>query len=269
MNTTEKTISINGLNISYHESGASSTPVIFLHGFPFNKSAWEPQMEVIGSQYRMINYDLRGFGNSDADAQAFSMDLFADDLIHFMDAMHIPTAIVCGLSMGGYIILNAVDRYPERFKAIILCDTQCVADTPEGVEKRFKTIEQINANGLNEFTEGFLKNVFYAETFTRKPETVEQIRNIILSTPVTTVTNTLKALAERRETCSILNKIQIPTLIICGKEDKITPPEKAQFLHENIADSELHIIENAGHLSNMEETEIFNDRLKNFLDALS
>ena len=127
----------------------------------------------------------------------------------------------------------------------------------------------MNANGLTEFTEGFLKNVFYEETFNRKPEEVDKIKNIILSTPVATVTNTLQALAERRETCSILNKINIPTLIICGKEDKITPPERAQFLHENIKDSELHIIENAGHLSNMEEEKIFNDRVTSFLASIN
>ena len=136
----ELNISVNDLQVAYHDSGAETTPVIFLHGFPFDKSAWNPQLDAISSQYRMINYDLRGFGNSDAGSENFSMDLFADDLIHFMDALQIPTAIVCGLSMGGYIILNAIDRYPERFKAIILCDTQCIADTPEGKEKRYKTI---------------------------------------------------------------------------------------------------------------------------------
>lgn len=265
----ELNINLNGLNIAYQDSGNESTPIIFLHGFPFDKSAWNPQLEAIGSNYRMINYDLRGFGNSEADAEAFSMDLFADDLVHFMDALDISSAIVCGLSMGGYIILNAIDRYPERFKALILCDTQCIADTPEGAEKRFKTIDSINSNGLTEFTEGFLKNIFYEETFNRKPEIVDQIRNIILSTKVSTVTSTLKALAGRRETCSILNKIKIPTLIICGKEDKITPPDRAQFLHENIKDSELHIIDNAGHLSNMEEDRIFSERVLNFLSGIN
>lgn len=265
----DKNITINGLNVAYQDNGTSPLPVIFLHGFPFNKSAWDPQFEAIASKYRMISYDLRGFGNSDAGQESFSMDLFADDLIHFMDALQIPTAIVCGLSMGGYIILNAIDRYSDRFKAIILCDTQCIADTPEGKEKRFKTIDSINANGLTEFTEGFLKNIFFAETFNRKPEVVDQIRNIMLSTKVSTVTNTLKALAERSETCSILNKINVPTLILCGKEDKITTPERAQFMHENIKNSELHIIEKAGHLSNMEEDGIFNERVLNFLMGLN
>lgn len=136
----ELNINLNGLNIAYQDSGNESTPIIFLHGFPFDKSAWDPQLEAIGSNYRMINYDLRGFGNSEADAEAFSMDLFADDLVHFMDALDISSAIVCGLSMGGYIILNAIDRYPERFKALILCDTQCIADTPEGAEKDLKQL---------------------------------------------------------------------------------------------------------------------------------
>ena len=107
-----------------------------------------------------ISYDIRGFGKSTAGAEKFSIGLFADDLIGLMDALQIDKAVVCGLSMGGYILLNAVNRYPERFEAIILSDTQCIADSPEAKVKRYKTIQQIEAGGLNDFAEAFVKNIF-------------------------------------------------------------------------------------------------------------
>ena len=98
--------------------------------------------------YRVIAYDVRGHGNSDAGIGDFSIDLFANDLLSFMDELKIDKAMLCGLSMGGYIALNAVENYPDRFDALILSDTTCTADTPEVKEKRMKTIESIKKNGV-------------------------------------------------------------------------------------------------------------------------
>ncbi len=261
-------IVLNNITVSYDDNGIGTTPVIFIHGFPFNKNSWKPQVEFLKSSCRVINYDIRGFGNSTAGNEEFSIKLFADDLINFMDALKIDKAIVVGLSMGGYIILNAVERYTERLEAIILCDTQCIADTAEGKEKRFKTIEQIEASGLNEFTNGFAKNVFSAITQSAKNDIVEEIKTTILSTPPEIVIATLKALAGRSDTCSMLSSINIPALILCGNDDIITPPDRSKFINENIQGSKLHIIENAGHLSNLEQPEIVNKYLHEFIDSV-
>src|SRR4051812_26378965 len=116
----ELSININGITISYTDSGNSSIPLIFIHGFPFDKSTWEPQITALKNTTRVIAYDIRGFGNSTSDNEPASIDLFANDLIAFMDALKISKAIVCGLSMGGYILMNAIGRSPERFEAVIL-----------------------------------------------------------------------------------------------------------------------------------------------------
>ena len=129
-------ISVNGATICYDDFGTGALPVIFLHGFPFDKSSWQPQMEFLRNTYRVIALDIRGFGKSTSGNETKSMSLFADDLIKFMDGLEIDKAIVCGLSMGGFILLNAANRFPERFKALVLCDTQCIADSPEAKEKR-------------------------------------------------------------------------------------------------------------------------------------
>jgi len=270
MQTTGNDISINlnGVTICYDDFGKGIVPIIFIHGFPFDKSSWQPQMDFLKKNHRVIAYDIRGFGKSTANAENASIRLFADDLIKLMDALQINKAIVCGLSMGGYILLNAVTRYPEKFKAIILSDTQCIADPPEAKEKRYKTIEQIDAGGLIGFAETFVKNIFYQESLETKKELVQKIKNIIFSTSTVTITRTLNALAQRLEMCSSLNEISVPALILCGKEDTVTPPSQAEFLHSNIANSTIHCIDKAGHLSNLEQPDEFNQHLTNFIAGL-
>ncbi|HLG36120.1 MAG TPA: alpha/beta hydrolase [Bacteroidia bacterium] len=265
---TDITINLDGITICYDDFGKGILPVIFIHGFPFDKSSWQPQMEFSKNTNRVIAYDIRGFGKSTSDNQKASMSLFADDLIKLMDALEIHKAIVCGLSMGGYVLLNAVTLYPERFEAIILSDTQCIADSPEGKEKRYKTIEHIEAGGLNDFADGFIKNVFCQESLDTKKELVERIKTIVLTTSSATIAGTLAALAERSEMCSSLNKISVPALILCGKEDKVTPLAQSEILHQQITGSTLHSIAQAGHLSNLEQPEIFNRHVTEFISAL-
>ncbi len=261
-------IKVNGTTICYDDLGRGSLPIIFIHGFPFNKSSWQPQMDFFKSTQRVIAYDIRGFGKSTYGNEKLSINLLADDLIKLMDGLEISKAIVCGLSMGGYILLNAVDRYPERIKAIILCDTQCIADTPEVRDKRNQTISHIIASGLNDFTEGFIKNIFCDKSLESKIEAVEEIKQIILSTRTETITVTLGALMQRNEMCTSLSSISVPALILCGKEDKVTPPVEAEFLHNKIKNSSLQIIDNAGHMSNLEQADVFNSYLDNFISDL-
>ncbi len=267
----EKSIKTSSTNasINYTDFGKSEVPVIFIHGFPFDKSSWEPQITFLKTKHRVIAYDIRGFGKSTTNDIGESINLFADDLIGFMDSLKIGKAIICGLSMGGYIALNVISRFPERFEAIILCDTQCIADSTEAKEKRKQTIAQINGGGLDLFTDTFLKNIFCRNTLENKKEIVDKIRKIILSTSTKVITGTLRALALREESCSKLEEIKVPALIICGKEDIITPPAQAEFLNSKIKNSVIHIIDKAGHMSNLEQPDVFNKHLNNFLKEVT
>src|SRR5687768_16230610 len=139
----DKSVQVNGISMSYEDTGKGSIPLIFIHGFPFDKSTWQPQLDSLKKNNRVIAYDIRGFGGSGPGSSSISLDLFATDLIQFMDALKIEKAVVCGLSMGGYILMNAVSRFPDRFEAIILSDTQCIADSDENREKRYKTIGHV------------------------------------------------------------------------------------------------------------------------------
>ncbi|HSH65461.1 MAG TPA: alpha/beta fold hydrolase, partial [Bacteroidia bacterium] len=195
--------------------------------------------------------------------------LLADDLIKFMDALQIPKAIVCGLSMGGYILLNALNRYQDRFAAIILSDTQCISDSHEGREKRSKNIQLIESGGLNTFTDNMIKNLFHPETFQSKKSTIESIKKVMLSTPPKLLTDILQALADREEMCYTLENIIIPTLIISGKEDKAIPPQQSIFMHEQIPRSILHLIDKTSHLPNLEKPQEFNRLIKDFSMSMS
>jgi 3-oxoadipate enol-lactonase len=261
---TDINIKVGNITINYDDLGEGKLPLILIHGFPFDKSSWQPQLDYLSNYDRVIAYDIRGFGKSTADHEKISTQLLADDLIHFMDALEIPKAIVCGLSMGGYILLNALNRYPERFAAIILSNTQCIADTAEAREKRLKNIQLIESGGIREYTENTIKNLFYAESFSIKKEVVEKIRKIMLHTSSTSMTDTLHALANREEMCYTLENIIIPTLIISGKEDKSISPKQSTYMHQQIPRSILHLIEKAGHLPNLERPEEFNRLVKDF-----
>lgn len=263
------TITVNNIIISYDDVGEGEIPIIFLHGFPFDKSMWHLQLDALKTSHRLIAYDIRGFGKSTDTASLLSIDMFADDLIKFLDALSINKAIVCGFSMGGYIALNALKRFPERFKALVLCDTQCVADTAEAKEKRAMAIDEIAKDGVTLFNEGFLKKVFHKDSLKSKRKLVDQLKTVVFGNSTHIITQGLLAMDSRKETCSILEKIDIPTLILCGRQDEVTPLAQSEFMHENIRASILHIIENAGHVSNLEQPDAFNTFLGEFLDDVT
>lgn len=259
-------VNVNNFNLSYDDLGEGAMPIIFLHGFPFDKTMWQKQLDFFKTTHRVIACDIRGFGKSTDEESHLSMDLFANDLILFIDKLGLEKVIICGLSMGGFITLNAMQRFPSRFEALILCDTQCVADSYEVKVKRYKTIEEIKEYGVANFNEGFIKNVFHEDSIANKPELVEQLRTVVFANSQHIITQGLLALAERSETCSILDKIFIPTLIICGREDIVTPLDESKFMNKNIMGSVLHVINNAGHVSNLEEPGRFNKHIRDFLN---
>lgn len=261
------TIKANNIYIGYDDIGDGDVPIIFLHGFALDKSSWEKQVGFFKMSHRVIACNVRSFGNSTTNNEELSMDLFADDLIAFMDALNIKKVIICGLSMGGYIALNAVSRYSNRFLGLVLCATQSFADSEETKELRKVRIQQINAEGINDFALEFLANIFHKNTVENKKEMVNNTEILIRSNSSQVIVNGMLSLLNRKSTCETLSNINIPTLIICGKGDLLTPVNASQFLHENIKYSSLEIIEFARHMPNLEQADEFNSILKNFLIA--
>lgn len=185
-----------------------------------------------------------------------------------MDSLNIEKTILGGFSMGGYIALNAIQNFPERFTSLLLCDTSCADDSPETKAKRIESIENIKKEGLGKYAEESMKKLFAPISFSKQIAEIGLIREMIVKTPQESIFKTLHALANRRETCTKLYKIKVPVLIMVGQQDEITPPDIALSMHEKITDSTISIIDNAGHLSNMENPDQFNSELKIFLNKI-
>jgi len=262
-------VRVDDIMVGCSDEGAHDAPaLIFVHGFPFNRSMWQSQMAEFSEGWRVIAFDVRGHGESEAGEKPFSIGLFAEDLIGLMDALGIEKAVLCGLSMGGYIALNAALNNPGRFEALVLSDTQCAADTPEAKEKRLEVIGAIRKNGVERFADTSLKNFFAPATLTKEGAEIATVRGMIAATCEETLVRTLHAMREREESCSRLQEIAVPVLVLVGEEDAITPPEAARLMQEKIEGCRLAVIAQAGHLSNMENPAAFNRELKSFFDSL-
>ena len=259
-------INLNDTVINYTEHGIpKGLPVIFIQGFPFSLEMWEPQIQSLLNNIRAITYDVRGHGSSDVGDGQYTIELFVDDLIALLDHLVIEKAVLCGLSMGGYIALRAVERHPERISGLVLCDTKSESDTNEAKIKRTAALKTVKTKGSQAFAEDFVKAVFWEKTFENNPDTVEFIKKIICMNSSHGICGTLLALASRTDTTSVLSTINVSTCIIVGEHDKLTPPSTAQTMQRIIPGSELHVLSNAGHISNLENTEEFNEKLFTFL----
>jgi 3-oxoadipate enol-lactonase len=263
-----QSVQANGIKIAYDSIGDGKPPLVFIHGFPFNRNMWRPQMEGMAAKSRLISIDLRGYGQSQRSTEQYTIDLLASDLIAFFDALHIEKAIGCGLSMGGYVLMKAATQFPERFAGIVLADTQCIADSDENRNNRYKGIDTIENKGLPVFVDGMLPKLLSESALKENTAVTEEVKRMMLAAKPESVTDTLKALAERTETCNALKSLRLPAMIICGSEDGVTPMSQSELMNNAIKGSQLRKIDGAGHMSNLEKPGEFNKYLGEFLGSL-
>ena len=258
---------IAGRRIAYTDEGAG-TPVVLLHAFPLSRAMWEPQIPVLAGRARVIAVDLRGHGESDFSEGAITLVDFADDVIGLLDHLAIRTAVFAGLSMGGYTLFALYRRYREKVTALILADTRAQPDTPEGRAGRFEMIRAAEAKGSEAIAEIMLPRLLTPESIAKNPHLVERVRSMITKNPVGSIVADLRAMADRPDSVSLLPSISSPTLVIVGELDQGTPPSDARLMAERIPGARLEVIPNAGHLSNLEQSDAFNQTLLSFLGAL-
>ncbi len=260
---------INNSLTRYIDVGSpTALPVIFIHGFPFSHKMWNfpgGQLDALSATNRVIAYDIRGHGESEVGSAHYSIELFVDDLIALMDHLTIPKAIVCGLSMGGYIALRAVERNPDRFLGLILSDTKSEADGNEAKIKRANGIKFVQSNGMKFYAQDYVKIVFAPASFDSHPDAIKTIQSIVERTAPTSIFGTLLALAARTDTTASLPNIKCPTLILVGEKDNVTPVAASQSMKEKIPGAEMFVIPSAGHISNMENPAEFNKHLVEFV----
>ena len=262
-----KRIRIGDISISYliREGTQYNNTIIFIHGFPFNKNSWIPQLSALPPYFTGIAVDVRGHGNSTSGHGFFSIDVFAKDLLVFMRKMGIEKAVLCGVSMGGYIALRAHEIQPESIAGLILSDTHAYADDNTAKLKRFDTIQSVLKNGKRAFSIGFVNKVFSQRSLVESPDAVNLIKSSIRRNVESSICATLLALASRTDTTASLSSITVPSLVIRGGEDAITSEEQASALAFGIPAATYLEIPDCGHLPNLENPNRFNEAMNKHL----
>jgi 3-oxoadipate enol-lactonase len=227
---------------------------------------WEPQLSLAGYGWRVIVPELRGFGDGAGDPPTTSMDDYAADVIDLLDALHIEDAAICGLSMGGYTAFAMFRLAPRYFRAMILADTKSPGDSPEAVAGRKSMQQLVREKGQSAVADALLPRLVGDTTKRGRPDVIDHLRRQITGSSVEAIAGALTALMTRPDSTPTLASIHCPVQILVGDEDALTPPPLSEQMHRDIAGSELVVIPGAGHMSNMEQPQRFNDALAHFLD---
>jgi 3-oxoadipate enol-lactonase len=249
-----------------YETRGEGEPLLLLHGFPHDRTLWTPQLANDGLGVRRIAPDLPGFGESTAAAEA-SLECWADWVADLLDALALRRVILGGLSMGGYLAFAVWRRHPGRVRGLVLADTRAGADSEEGRAKRREMQALARAEGAAAVAERMSTGMVGRTTRDERPAVVATLDAMMRRAPVPAITDALQALMDREDSTSTLETITVPTLVVCGEEDVLTPPAESRALHAAIAGSELAIIPRAGHASNLEDPAGFDGLLSRFLAA--
>lgn len=258
-------IAANGIEVSYKIEGPSGAPVVMLsNSFLTDYGMWDSQVPALTKTYRLLRYDARGHGETQASPPPYSMDLLVADVIGLLDALDIGRVHFMGLSMGGMIGQLLASKHPDRLLSAVLCDTACRLP-PESVwDDRIKLAQaQGPAAFMRPMTERWLTKADYE----RHPEIVEKLGAMIKKTSLDGLIGCAQAI-KKMDHSAILSGIRVPTLIIVGEEDFGTPVSAAEYLHREIKGSKLAIIKGAAHLPNIEQTETFDRTVLDFLGSL-
>jgi 3-oxoadipate enol-lactonase len=256
---------IDGFEIEYDVRGRGPA-VLLLHAFPLGLSMWDPQVEALAATHRVVRFDARGFGGSPLDdVTPLAMERIADDGAYLLDQLWIDEAVVHGCSMGGYAAFAFARRHPKRLAGLVLQDTRAGADTPEGRAGRAALAAKVLEEGATAAVEAFLPKLLGETSHRERAPLVATLRERILATSPRAVANGLHGLAARPDSRAMLPGISVPTLVLVGEEDVLTPPGEAKAMASAIPGARLEVVPRAGHLANLENPDAVNTALRSFL----
>lgn len=260
-----KQAKLNGVDIAFEDVG-SGPVVLFLHGFPINGRMWSPVIATLSDAYRLIIPDLRGMGESEVSSPIATMADYADDAAALLDHLNIrEPVVVVGLSMGGYIVFEFHRRHRDRVRALGLIDTRSEGDSPDAAKGRAEQAKRVLAEGSHVVADAMKDKIFGPNV---DPALKEAWHRIMASTAPKGVAAALEALRNRTDFTPSLGQINLPTLIVVGEQDVITPPAGAKAMHAAIRGSVLEVIPGAGHVPPLEQPAAFGRVMRRFLDGL-
>jgi len=255
------------MKLGYDDHGAG-LPVVLIHGFPLCRRMWEPQVEALAKTgFRVICPDLPGFGETPPLLGTVSMDEYADAVIALLDQLGIERAVVGGMSMGGYVLLNLAERYPQRLVAALYLVTRAAADDAAGKMRRLELADQVRGGNRTVVPDVFESLLFAPQTPRQQPELVTRVRSWMDAAAPQGVAGGLLAMRSRRDYLAMLPELHVPALVVGAALDLAIPPVHSEALAAGLPNAELHILANAGHLANLEQPEAFNRVLLDFLNG--
>jgi pimeloyl-ACP methyl ester carboxylesterase len=249
----------------------SGLPLVLLHAFPLDHGMWLRQ-EPLGESLRLIVPDLRGFGGSTGSVPRGIADL-ADDVAALLDGLHLERpAVICGVSMGGYVAQHVAARHPDHVAALVLVDTKLEADTPEARAARVDLAGKVGRLGQSILADAMIPRLLAVPRSDADPAVVARhaenralLQALVERQPVATIQAALAALGDRPDMTAALARVEVPTLLVVGAEDQITPPACLEAAEATIPGAKLLIVPAAGHLVPLEAPEVFNRAIVEFL----
>lgn len=262
------TLRASQTSVAYEDVGAGPV-VVLLHAFPLDSGMWRPQIGSLAQHYRVIAPDAPGFGQSAVSA-GLTIDALADVVAELLDHLGINERVaVGGVSMGGYASFSFARLYPQRLRALILADTKADPDDEQSRAGRDRMIQLVTEHGPAGVINELLPKLLGPSTVDGRPDVVRTVRELAGRQSAEGLVAALKALRDRPDARSSLGHISVPTVVIVGQEDAVTPPDAAQVLAAAIPNARLVVIPRAGHLSNLEDPDAFTAAVREFLDRLA
>ena len=260
-----KTAKVNGVDVAYRFDGPEDGRVLLVaNSLMANGSMWDGNVAALADRYRVLRYDKRGHGASGVSEGPYTIAQLADDALGLLDALKIEKAHFMGLSIGGMIGQQLGARYPERILSLSLCNTASEMPPRSLWEERF---EIARAQGIAGLVDGTIKRWFTAPFIERAPQEIEKVRQMILGTNLDGYIACGSAVRDMAQSTMLL-KIKTPTLVLSGRDDPACNVDQGTVLHRLIDHSKMAIIEQAAHLSNIEQPEVFNRTVREFIDSV-
>lgn len=249
---------LSDATLHYLDAGSGNDVVLLLHAFPLHAGMWEPQVRALSARFRVIAPDYRGLGQSHPAPAASTMELLAGDVVSLLRGLGVRRASVAGCSMGGYLAFELYRRAPELVRALALCDTRAGADTVEGRQARETFAHNALARGLSWVADDFCPKLLRPAP---DPVVLARVKALAVEGTPEGVAAAQRGMALRKDSVPTLSRIQVPTLVMVGEHDQLTPPSEAKALQAGIPGSRLSIIPGAGHLPNLEAPAVVSQQL--------
>lgn len=250
------------------EDAGHGTPVLLIHGFPLDREMWNDQLRGLSASARVIAPDLRGFGESGPPPDVMPMEDYATDLAELLEILAVDRAVVCGLSMGGYVALAFHARFPERTAGLVLANTRAGADSDAARAARLQNVKRAYAEGAGAIADAMLPKMLTDATRAARPALASGVRAMMARQTPDGLAAALRGMAARQDRTADLAGIAVPTLVVTGDADTLIPPSESALIAAAVPNARLVTIPGAAHLSNVERPEAFNAAVASFLGTI-